>query len=126
MVSKELIVVSVGNRLKSRFDDYDYSKVIMKSVDPEDKLRYSLNMIHGRKTSQNWENNCKVGNVLQVVMQDRNPLNVDQFKEFRNITKTRKNNEVTKENLNSSIISMELAKIRKSIEIIEDALNEEM
>lgn len=103
MVTKDLIVVSVGSKQRSKIKGKEhtyYQFIILKSVDPSDKTKYVLNLSEpvrhdekGDNIYQSWCQQAKEGAALRCYMQDRNPKNVDQWKGF---TLLKKANEAPK------------------------------
>jgi hypothetical protein len=93
MKTKELIVLTVGIEQKSKLNEFKYHFCTFKSTDANDKKKYVLNVQRrddtkrGAENYKNWMSNLVPGAVLEVVMQERNPLNVDQWKEFKVIKK---------------------------------------
>ncbi len=125
-VVKELIVLNVGPMGPSKKTDYSYRRIGFKSVDETDKTNYSLNLTYypnNPKQSSRWESMCKPGNVIKLTMQDKNPKNVDQFKTpelIKNVAASKE--EITKDNVNKSLVQIEIDKIRTSLTVIEDNL----
>lgn len=130
-VVKDLIVVKVGELSPSKYD-WPYHRVILKSIDETDKSKYLFNL--NKKTDskenlenyKNWLKNCIEGNVLRVSLQEKNPKNVNQWREFKVIKSVRKNKspEVTSETIVDDMISIELEKISKYSSLIQKASDE--
>lgn len=93
MRALQLIVRTVSELKPSKINDYGYHYIVLKNVDEKDNIKYVFNLQKRISTKrdaqiyQNWFNACKPGAVLEVVLQEQHPNNVDQWKQFKLIKK---------------------------------------
>lgn len=83
----KLIVLSVSPETLSKYSGFPTKRVTFKSLDPNDKNYYYLNLDEKfkEKVSQ-WDPVCKEGNVLDVTLQ-ANGKNINLFQGFTHIKK---------------------------------------
>lgn len=136
MRALDLIVINVGPLKPSNLNEFPYHYIVLKNVDPNDTTKYALNLQKRTDTKKgdinynNWYNNAKKGAVLNCVMQDRYPSNVDQWKEFKVVKVAHEaprriiDDQPTEKNENASqlIIGIELDKIEASIKKIREEI----